>query len=98
MKASCLRSRSNRSARIFISSFINLRWVSVRAASSPLNERLPHTGALKAREAARVLAEAYDVEDLLHGSAVPLDRRDHLVTLAPPDEPLVAGVAAAAAA
>ena len=29
---------------------------------------------------------------------MPLDRRDHLVTLAPPDEPLIAGVAAAAAA
>ena len=55
-------------------------------------------GALKAREAARVLAEGYDVEYLLHGSAVPLDRRDHLVTLSPPEEPLVAGVAAAAAA
>lgn len=55
-------------------------------------------GALKVREAARVLAEGYDVEYLLHGSAVPLDRRDHLVTLVPPDEPLVAGVAAAAAA
>ena len=53
-------------------------------------------GALKVREAARVLAEGYDVEYLLHGSAVPLDRRDHLVTLAPPDQPLVAGVAAAA--
>ncbi|MET0801987.1 MAG: SIS domain-containing protein [Actinomycetota bacterium] len=55
-------------------------------------------GALKVREAARVLAEGYDVEYLLHGSAVPLDGRDHLVTLAPPDEPLVEGVAGAAAA
>jgi glucosamine--fructose-6-phosphate aminotransferase (isomerizing) len=55
-------------------------------------------GALKVREAARVLAEGYDVEYLLHGSAVPLDRRDHLVTLGPPDEPLVAGVGAAAGA
>jgi glutamine---fructose-6-phosphate transaminase (isomerizing) len=54
-------------------------------------------GALKVREAARVLAEGYDVEYLLHGSAVPLGRRDHLVALTPPDEPLVAGVAAAAA-
>ncbi len=54
-------------------------------------------GALKVREAARVLAEGYDVEYLLHGSAVPLDGRDHLVTLVPPDEPLIAGVAAAAA-
>jgi glutamine---fructose-6-phosphate transaminase (isomerizing) len=55
-------------------------------------------GALKVREAAHVLAEGYDVEYLLHGSAVPLDRRDHVVTLVPPDEPLVAGVGAAAAA
>ncbi|MGZ8630074.1 MAG: SIS domain-containing protein [Actinomycetota bacterium] len=55
-------------------------------------------GALKIREAARMLAEGYDVEYLLHGSAVPLDRRDHMVTLGPPDEPLVAGVAAAAEA
>ena len=53
-------------------------------------------GALKVREAARVLAEGYDVEYLLHGSAVPLDPRDHLLTLTPPDEPLVAGVGAAA--
>jgi glucosamine--fructose-6-phosphate aminotransferase (isomerizing) len=53
-------------------------------------------GALKVREAARVLAEGYDVEYLLHGSAVPLDRRDHLLTLTPPDEPLVAGIGAAA--
>jgi glutamine---fructose-6-phosphate transaminase (isomerizing) len=53
-------------------------------------------GALKVREAARVLAEGYDVEYLLHGSAVPLDRRDHLLSLTPPDEPLVAGVGAAA--
>ena len=55
-------------------------------------------GALKIREAARVLAEGFDVDHLLHGSAVPLDSRDHLVTLVPPDEPLLAGVAAAAAA
>lgn len=55
-------------------------------------------GALKLREAAHVLAEGYDVEYLLHGSAVPLDGRDHVVTLAPPDEPLVGGVATAAAA
>ena len=55
-------------------------------------------GALKIREAARVLAEGYDVDHLLHGSAVPLDQRDHLVTLVPPDEALLAGVAAAATA
>ena len=41
-------------------------------------------GALKVREAARVLAEGYDVEYLLHGSAVPLGRRDHLVALDAP--------------
>jgi glucosamine--fructose-6-phosphate aminotransferase (isomerizing) len=56
-------------------------------------------GALKVREAARVLAEGYDVEFLLHGSAVPLDGRDHLVALAPPDtDGLTAAVAAAAEA
>lgn len=55
-------------------------------------------GALKVREAARVLAEGYDVEYLLHGSAVPLGRRDHVVTLVPPDEPLVARVGTAATA
>ncbi len=42
-------------------------------------------GALKAREGARVLAEGYDVEYLLHGSAVPLKAGDHLITLTPPD-------------
>ncbi len=53
-------------------------------------------GALKVREAARVLAEGYDVEHLLHGSAVPLDGRDHLVALLPPDtDGLVEGVARA---
>lgn len=56
-------------------------------------------GALKVREAARVLAEGYDVEHLLHGSAVPLDGRDHLVALAPPDtDGLVTAVARAGAA
>jgi glutamine---fructose-6-phosphate transaminase (isomerizing) len=55
-------------------------------------------GALKIREAARVLAEGYDVDHLLHGSAVPLDGRDHLVTLEPPVEALVSGVGRAAAA
>lgn len=54
-------------------------------------------GALKAREAARILAEGYDVEHLLHGSAVPLGPRDHLVTLGPPGEALVSAVAEAAA-
>jgi glucosamine--fructose-6-phosphate aminotransferase (isomerizing) len=56
-------------------------------------------GALKSREAARVLAEGYDVEYLLHGNAVPLGRDDHLVALTPPDtDGLVAAVASAAEA
>ena len=42
-------------------------------------------GALKVREAARFLAEGYDAEYLLHGSAVPLTEEDRLVTLGPPD-------------
>jgi glutamine---fructose-6-phosphate transaminase (isomerizing) len=42
-------------------------------------------GALKLREASRTLAEGYDVEYLLHGSAVPLTADDHLVSLSPPD-------------
>jgi glucosamine--fructose-6-phosphate aminotransferase (isomerizing) len=42
-------------------------------------------GALKVREASRFLAEGYDAEYLLHGSAVPLDARDRLVALFPPD-------------
>ncbi len=42
-------------------------------------------GALKVREASRSLAEGYDAEYLLHGSAVPLGRSDRLVTLSPPD-------------
>jgi glucosamine--fructose-6-phosphate aminotransferase (isomerizing) len=55
-------------------------------------------GALKLREAARVLAEGYDAEYLLHGSAVPLDRRDGLVAIAPPQdaEGLLEGVTSAA--
>jgi glutamine---fructose-6-phosphate transaminase (isomerizing) len=36
-------------------------------------------GALKLREAARLAAEGYDAEYLLHGSAVPLDERDALL-------------------
>jgi glucosamine--fructose-6-phosphate aminotransferase (isomerizing) len=44
-------------------------------------------GALKAREAARVPAEGYDVEYLLHGSAVPLRETDHVALLAPPCDP-----------
>jgi glutamine---fructose-6-phosphate transaminase (isomerizing) len=38
-------------------------------------------GALKLREAARLPAEGYDAEYLLHGSAVPLDERDAVVLL-----------------
>ena len=40
-------------------------------------------GALKLREAARVLAEGFDAEYLLHGSAVPLGPADGLVLLEP---------------
>lgn len=40
-------------------------------------------GALKLREAARLLAEGYEAEYLLHGNAVPLDARDTLIALAP---------------
>jgi glucosamine--fructose-6-phosphate aminotransferase (isomerizing) len=43
-------------------------------------------GALKLREGARVLAEGYDAEFLLHGSAVPLDGRDLILGLVTPDE------------
>jgi glutamine---fructose-6-phosphate transaminase (isomerizing) len=55
-------------------------------------------GALKVREGARVLAEGYDVEYLLHGSAVPLDARDRLLALTTPDVDGFVGVVAAAAA
>ena len=55
--------------------------------------------ALKVREAARVLAEGYDVEHLLHGSAVPLDPRDRLLALmSPDDDGFVDAVASAASA
>ena len=43
-------------------------------------------GALKAREAARLIAEGYDAEYLLHGSAVPLGADDHLVLLQPGED------------
>jgi glutamine---fructose-6-phosphate transaminase (isomerizing) len=57
-------------------------------------------GALKLREAARVLCEGYDAEYLLHGSAVPLDRRDALLLLSPDSDGdgLVAGLGTAARA
>jgi glucosamine--fructose-6-phosphate aminotransferase (isomerizing) len=41
--------------------------------------------ALKVRESARFLAEGYDAEYLLHGSAVPLTPDDGIVMLTPPD-------------
>jgi len=56
-------------------------------------------GALKIREAARVLAEGYDVEFFLHGSAVPLGAQDHIVAITHGDDDgLVRGVGTAAAA
>jgi glucosamine--fructose-6-phosphate aminotransferase (isomerizing) len=42
-------------------------------------------GALKIREASRFLAEGYDAEYLLHGSAVPLGGHDRVIALFPPD-------------
>lgn len=58
-----------------------------------------HEGALKVREGARVLAEGYDAEYLLHGSAVPLDARDRVLALATPDhDGFVEAVAGGAAA
>jgi glucosamine 6-phosphate synthetase-like amidotransferase/phosphosugar isomerase protein len=55
--------------------------------------------ALLFREAARVPAEGFDVETLLHGNAVPLDGRDTLVALTTPDPGgMVEAVAGAAAA
>jgi glucosamine--fructose-6-phosphate aminotransferase (isomerizing) len=44
-------------------------------------------GALKLREASRVLAEGFESEYLLHGSAVPLTEDDHLIALAPASDP-----------
>ncbi len=51
-------------------------------------------GALKLREAARVLAEGYDVEYLLHGSAVPLGASDRLLAITPPDTDGLTGTVA----
>jgi glucosamine--fructose-6-phosphate aminotransferase (isomerizing) len=55
-------------------------------------------GALKLREAARLTAEGYDAEYLLHGSAVPLGERDGLILLesALEEDPLVPELARAA--
>jgi glucosamine--fructose-6-phosphate aminotransferase (isomerizing) len=44
-------------------------------------------GALKLREAARVLTEGYEAEYLLHGGAVPLTAADGLLLLAPGHDP-----------
>jgi glucosamine--fructose-6-phosphate aminotransferase (isomerizing) len=56
-------------------------------------------GALKVREASRTLAEGYDAEFFLHGTAVPVTAEDHLLALLQNDDDgLVEGVAAAAAA
>jgi glutamine---fructose-6-phosphate transaminase (isomerizing) len=56
-------------------------------------------GALKLREAARVMAEGYEAEYLLHGSAVPLGASDVLLAIQPEDDRfgLTEGVANAAA-
>jgi len=57
-------------------------------------------GALKIREAARMLAEGFDTDRLLHGGAVPLTAADGLVVLEPEADPdgLTGAVAAAARA
>lgn len=56
-------------------------------------------GALKLREAARLIAEGYEAEYLLHGSAVPLGPDDALLAIQPGDDRfgLTAAVAATAA-
>jgi len=56
-------------------------------------------GALKLREAARMLAEGFDAEYLLHGSAVPFGPADGLVLLEPDADPagLVTALGEAAA-
>jgi glucosamine--fructose-6-phosphate aminotransferase (isomerizing) len=55
-------------------------------------------GALKLREASRVLAEGFEAEYLLHGSAVPLTSEDQLIALDPAGDPsgLTASLADAA--
>ena len=57
-------------------------------------------GALKIREGARMLAEGFDTDRLLHGGAVPLTAADGLVVLEPAADPdgLTAALAAAAEA
>ncbi|WP_326606673.1 SIS domain-containing protein [Streptomyces sp. NBC_01800] len=44
-------------------------------------------GALKIREASRTLAEGYEAEDYLHGSAVPFGSADGLILLEPAGDP-----------
>ena len=44
-------------------------------------------GALKLREGARMLAQGFDAERLLHGEAVPYTSADGLVLLQPSDDP-----------
>ncbi|WP_405688983.1 SIS domain-containing protein [Streptomyces sp. NBC_00057] len=55
-------------------------------------------GALKIREASRTLAEGFEAENYLHGSAVPFGTADGLVLLEPARDPdgLVAALGAAA--
>jgi glutamine---fructose-6-phosphate transaminase (isomerizing) len=55
-------------------------------------------GALKLREAARLAAEGYDAEYLLHGSAVPLGERDALLLVGPDEDGLLTGLGEAAEA
>jgi len=57
-------------------------------------------GALKIREAARMLAEGFDTDRLLHGGAVPYTAADGLVLLEPSADPdgLTAALGAAAVA
>jgi glucosamine--fructose-6-phosphate aminotransferase (isomerizing) len=52
-------------------------------------------GALKLREASRVLAEGFEAEYLLHGSAVPLTGEDQLIAVDPAADPsgLASGLA-----
>jgi glutamine---fructose-6-phosphate transaminase (isomerizing) len=55
-------------------------------------------GALKLREAARLAAEGYDAEYLLHGSAVPLDERDALILVGRDEDGLLSELGRAARA
>jgi glutamine---fructose-6-phosphate transaminase (isomerizing) len=55
-------------------------------------------GALKLREAARLAAEGYDAEYLLHGSAVPLDGRDALLLVGRDEDGLLRELGRAAEA